>query len=208
MKNTKFLIIGHPRCGTGYMSKLFKLNGFDVGHEIVGDNGVSDWQYAIENDKCFSWTNGCRNDYTFDVIIHNVRDPFTALNSIIFTENYHFSKKPLAKVSEDFRKKHIGFIENNEYDDAASSFLGWNKIIEDQNIKNVARIEHAFEDLKDLNYLKEDLPNKKVNSRKHRTLNKDEWNKISPENIEKLEKFCEHYGYDSIKERISNIETK
>jgi hypothetical protein len=25
-----------PRCGTGFMSKLFKKNGIDVGHEIMG----------------------------------------------------------------------------------------------------------------------------------------------------------------------------
>ena len=105
----KYLIIGHPRCGTGFMSKLFLKNNLEVGHEKMGANGTSDWQYAIQDSKCFPWTSGVRINYQFDKIIHNVRDPFTAIPSIAFTETPGFGEQSWRTVSEQFRRYKISF---------------------------------------------------------------------------------------------------
>ena len=201
----KYLIIGHPRCGTGFMSKLFKKNGLDVGHEVMGENGTSDWQYAIPNNKCFPWTNGVREQYTFDVIIHNVRDPFTAIPSISFTETPNFGEQSWRTVSEGFRRQYVQLTDTNIFDNAARSYLGWNKIIESQNIRNqVVRIEHAMEDI-ELEEINESLGDRKVNSRQHQDMTKEQWMQISPNMLTELEIFCMKHKYESLKERINKL---
>ena len=200
----KYLIIGHPRCGTGFMSKLFKHNNLDIGHELMGENGTSDWQYAIPNQKIFPWTNGTRNEHKFDMVIHNIRDPFTAIPSVVFTETPNVGEQSWRTVSEEFRRHFIKFPDNSIFDNAAHSYLGWNKIIEDQNISDkVVRIENAIEDLG--GELTESLGDKKVNARKHQDMTKEQWLQISPNILTKLELFCLKYKYESIKERINKL---
>lgn len=198
----KYLIIGHPRCGTGFMSKLFTKNNLDVGHEKIEENGTSDWQYAIPNAKCFPWTTGCRQDYEFDMVIHNIRDPFTAIPSIVFTETPAPMERSWRTVSEGFRRKYIQFPDTNVIENAAHSYLGWNSIIEQQKPDKIVRIEHAVEDL-DLGF--EDLADKKVNSREHRSLTKEHW-KLIPQNIMKqLDEFCIKYKYTLLSTRINKL---
>lgn len=210
----KYLIIGHPRCGTGFMSKLFKKNNLEVGHEKMGANGTSDWQYAIQDEKCFPWTKGVRIDYQFDKIIHNIRDPFTAIPSIAFTETPDSgeqswltdSEKYWTKISEQFRRKYVKFTNTNPFENAARSFLGWNKIIENQNPDLTVRIEYAFEDLKELEVIIENLGDKKVNSRQHNNMTKSQWNQIPKNTINMLEEFCLKYNYESLKKRLKNLQ--
>lgn len=38
------VVIGCPRSGTGFISQLLKEHGLDVGHEVWGKNGISDWR--------------------------------------------------------------------------------------------------------------------------------------------------------------------
>ncbi len=200
----KYLIIGHPRCGTGFMSKLFKHNGLDVGHEVKGKNGTSDWQYAIVKEKCFPWTTGSRDEHKFDMVIHNVRDPFTAIPSIVFTETPNVGERSWRTVSEQFRRNYVQFPDKNVFDNAAHSYLGWNKIIEDQDISNkVVRIENAMQDLN--GEFTEALNDKKVNSRKHADMTKSQWLEISPEILTQLELFCIKYNYKSLKDRIKKL---
>jgi len=202
----KYLIIGHPRCGTGFMSKLFKKNGLDVGHEVMGNNGTSDWQYAILNEKCFPWTTAPRSAFKFETIIHNIRDPFTAIPSIVYTETPNLGEQSWRTVSEQFRRKYVRFPDTNVFENAAHSYLGWNKIIEDQKIANqTVRIEHVMDDL-EVDDIKESLGNKKVNSRPHGDMTKENWNKIPSNIIDMLEAFCKKHNYESLKERISKLD--
>jgi len=201
----KYLIIGHPRCGTGFMSKLFKHNDLDVGHEVMGKNGTSDWQYAIPHEKCFPWTSGVRQDYSFDVIIHNIRDPFTAIPSIAFTETPQPGEQSWRTVSELFRRKFVRFPDNNKFDNAVHSYLGWNKIIEDQGMRtHIVRIEKAMEDLNE-EAITKSLGDKKVNARNHSDMTKDEWGMISENMMKLLEEFCVRYGYEPLQKRIENL---
>ena len=202
----KYLIIGHPRCGTGFMSKLFTKNNLEVGHEKMGANGTSDWQYAIQDAKCFPWTSGVRINYQFDKTIHNIRDPFTAIPSIVFTETPDFGEQSWRTVSEQFRRKYVKFPDTNAFENAAHSFLGWNQIIENQNPDLTVRIEHAFEDLKELEVITENLGDKKVNSRQHNDMTKSQWNQIPENIIDMLEDFCTKYKYESLKKRLKKLQ--
>ena len=199
----KFLILGHPRSGTGFSSHLFKHNGWDVGHEKMGENGTSDWQYVIEDDKCFYWTTGTRKDWKFDYVIHCVRDPWTAISSVLFTETYLHNKNKFVKESEEFRRKWLDLPGINPIDDVAQSILQWNKLIKDQNPDWTIRIEHPEDHLK-IPYIDKVLE-KKVNTRSHRSLSGDEWKEIQQSTLEELDKYCLFYGYPAVTERIFGL---
>ena len=205
------------------MSKLFRKNGLDIGHEEMGKDGTSDWQYAIPNEKAFPWGCGVREDYRFDVVIHNIRDPLTAIPSISNTETPGYGvddpsvcnkQNPWIKKSEEFRRKFVYLPDKNIFDNAALSYLGWNDIVkqslsyfslEGAHIR-VVRIEHALQDLRGLG-IKKPL-NKKVNSRKHNGIGAKQWSEISAANLNKLEDFCAEYGYEPITGRLDDNATQ
>ena len=54
--------------------------------------------------------------------------------------------------------------------------------------------------------IKESLGNKKVNSRPHGDMTKENWNKIPSNVIDMLEAFCKKHNYESLKERISKLD--
>ena len=42
-------IIGSPCCGTGYMAHALRQYGLDIGHEVMGRDGISSWQFAVRD---------------------------------------------------------------------------------------------------------------------------------------------------------------
>ena len=83
MKNKDFLVIGHPRGGTGYSSKLFKTFGFDIGHETMGSTGISSWCF-VTPDGYNAWGDcNKRNEYNFKWIFRAVRNPLNVINSLV-----------------------------------------------------------------------------------------------------------------------------
>lgn len=120
------LIIGHPRCGSGFAAEICKNAGLDIGHEVMGRHGISSWMFAV-NDWKYPFGPGLasNNKYVkFDRVVQHIRNPFKALPSII-VEN---------RVSKSFafRNRHIRRyfgVSMNDYDSeinkAAFSFLTW-----------------------------------------------------------------------------------
>lgn len=45
------VVIGCPRSGTGFISQLLKEHDLDVGHEVWGKNGISDWRLTWQKPK-------------------------------------------------------------------------------------------------------------------------------------------------------------
>ena len=45
------VVIGCPRSGTGFISQLLKEHGLDVGHEVWGKDGISDWRMTWQKPK-------------------------------------------------------------------------------------------------------------------------------------------------------------
>jgi len=80
------LITSHPRCGTGYMAALCRAMGVQVGHETMLEDGISSWLFAVEGTQ--PWVEALnRKDYEFDYLIHVLRHPIDAVNSIAYIEN-------------------------------------------------------------------------------------------------------------------------
>ena len=209
----KYLILGHPRCGTGYSSQLFKSYGIDIGHEQMGQDGISCWQYVIKDDiPKFSkknLKNKNRNNHNFNKIIHTVRDPMSALPSIYHTETpkganpKHWAYKFMIE-SHNWRKKKLKLSDDNIFEFVAQSFIKWNKLIEKDTPDFILKIESPHNII---TYFENELNLKKIkeadtsyNSRKYD--NKFKWEKVTKETLELLDKFCDKYNYKKISERI------
>lgn len=128
-----FLILGHPRSGTGYMAKLFEANGFDVGHETVGEHGTSNWQFAVKaNEYPFPSDEFKRQDVSFKSVYHVIRHPLHAINSIAHTESR----------SESFRAKYIPLC-GNDFEKAIQSYYGWTMLIQSQMPDKTFTLDNA-----------------------------------------------------------------
>lgn len=216
----KICVLGHPRCGTGFMSKVFQNNGFDVQHEQVGRNGTSNWTYVIPDKKCFSYCKYKFSQCDFDLEIAVIRDPLTAIPSIAFTEtcesmlNVHYSQGFMF-TSTMFRYKNTGIEINPEehyFNRVVQSYVNWYKLIQSR-VKHIIRLEYWQEDLKGLvdetklptlTFPKLEENMEKVNARKHSDFTGGDWSKIKLKYLLELEELTKPY-YGSLLERIKDL---
>jgi hypothetical protein len=212
------LAIGHPRCGSRYISALLKACGLDVGHERMGQHGISSWMFAVEDDEN-PWARDplsvSRKHKHFGHVIHFVRDPRMAIPSIV-RENRHSEK------SYAFRRKHIQSALHVDLDAASSeverallSYLYWNQLVEAQEIDLTLRVEDA-EDIA-LEFLKERQivppdrsmaapPPKNVNTDKlyqgklpeRPSLSRSDWETVPDDLKSRINQSCARYGYESL----------
>jgi GR25 family glycosyltransferase involved in LPS biosynthesis len=214
------LAIGHPRCGSKYMSELFKTIGLDVGHNSMGDQGISSWMFAVydENNPYAKDKYAVSRFYTdFDFLIQYVRHPGTAIPSIIVENQY-------APDSFEFRKKHFIqafggdiFLDKTELEKAIVSFIKWNQIIKNQNPDLTVKIESCEAEvitfLQENNLVSKELsvdqittPTKDVNSKKpykgqiyqKPKVTAQMWNEVKPELKKELNQFCQTYDYPKL----------
>lgn len=145
----KLLITGHSRTGTAYMAALCNSYGLNMEHEAIGDDGCSNWQFAVGTDfvpfpgypEIGPWPG--RNCYEFEHIVHVVRDPIKAVTSISTRDQ---------GMSFDFKERFIPYTYSYGVNDpqykkdklpinplgkAVESYLGWNLLIEKQTSTRV-----------------------------------------------------------------------
>ena len=93
MIDKRFLIIGHPRCGTGFMSKWFNYcYNYQIGHEIMGKDGISSWMMTV-TDREYPYSNFLKGDYNFNQTFICIRHPLDAIQSIMNIENSKEARK-------------------------------------------------------------------------------------------------------------------
>ncbi|WP_424833007.1 hypothetical protein [Ruegeria sp.] len=77
-----FVGLGHPRCGTGFTASLISKSGLDVGHEIVGENGIISWMLPGEKYRNpFHDAIGPLNGFAKIFLV--ARSPFASIPSIV-----------------------------------------------------------------------------------------------------------------------------
>ena len=198
MEKRKFLVLGHPRSGTGFMVNLLSKFGYGIGHEKMGKDGISSWMFTVDDYQVYSDKSLNRENFAFEYIIMNLRHPIDIISSTYYTEN-------TSGKSLEYRKKHINLEGLNQVEMAVKSVLEWYKRIELQRPILTVCIDKNPED-KLFNFLKrfenEEFlePIKKikgkVNVRNHPNLNfsfiKENCNK---DIILELENFCNLYEY-------------
>jgi hypothetical protein len=75
------LITGCPRSGTKYVSHLLTELGREIGHEKMGRHGIASWCMAVQAQKA-PWGPAREHHHTFDVILHQVRNPKVVIPSM------------------------------------------------------------------------------------------------------------------------------
>lgn len=203
-----FLIVGHPRGGTRYISNLLCNFGLNIGHEYIGSDGMSCWfglDGELINKSSFlelnengekHWKPKHYGDIQYSFLIHIVRNPFRSLPSIMFNEN-------LSKNSVLLRHKVTNFDDQKTIiDKAAISYLGWHNHIVARNPDFTFRIEDDSKVLfdyvqicssKDLTYQK--YTNNRDNTRKHRYFTKSEIQEMNFDIFKSLYNFGIDVGY-------------
>jgi len=92
VKSRKLLVVGSGRSGTLYTSKVFQKLGFDLGHEKDGEYGICSMYFLAP--KVGQYSTGrtreigdgsSREDFQFERIIHQVRDPLKTIESLAST---------------------------------------------------------------------------------------------------------------------------
>lgn len=146
----KYLITGHPRCGTGYAAALFRQLDIDIGHEKTGARGISSWMHAAgEGPFPFGADEIARGEVPFnsEVLIQIVRNPLKAIPSIMLdnlwsAQSYSFRRLTiLNETGVDLDS----FEEN--FERALNSLTLWNTLIRRRGPTFFVRLEDAHRTL-------------------------------------------------------------
>jgi len=80
-----FLIVGHPRCGTGFTAQFLRQMGLDVGHEADGKDGLASWMFAVDGAVPYAQSPVARRREAmrWGALIQPVRNIATAVPSIM-----------------------------------------------------------------------------------------------------------------------------
>lgn len=205
--------VGHPRGGTAFASKYLQ-NKYDlaVGHERNWPNGNVSWLLAPmlnrETTRSVPFGHSYRDDVSYDIIVHIIRNPFTSIGSIMDENDrsdYHQNLSYCYRrdVINDLFGVDIDACDSEE-EKAALSYLFWHKMIARRHVDAIWYVEREPKALMSLlsshgcAITTGDVP-RNVNSRKR--INVD-WNKLSAATMQQLETFCAEHGYESIQQRL------
>lgn len=187
-----FLITGHSRSGTMYMTKLMLSLGYVVGHEQYSRDGISAWQLAPPT------LNGHKPPWECPhlrpvkhTLIHVVRDPWRAIPSVMHTD--------FGALSMEYRKLFIPFPPGaNTPTRATLSYCRWNQLVADRAPDLVVRVEDAPATLAGhFRRTPKWVPPTDINHRPHPPMScGDLLRQISPVARTELKHFCNRYGYD------------
>lgn len=84
LRTRKFVITGCGRSGTLFMTKVFEILGFEIGHEGILKNGTSSW-YLTERSHSMYIKRLFKNHNT--TFIHIVRHPLHVISSMYLCEH-------------------------------------------------------------------------------------------------------------------------
>ncbi|HVT35380.1 MAG TPA: hypothetical protein VHE37_07350 [Nevskiaceae bacterium] len=144
----RVVAVGHPRCGSAYLTEVLRRLGLHIGHEHCGDDGICSWPWTVDDARPpYGTPPPAAAAARVDCLLAYVRDPAQAIPSIMLenTDDASFS----------FRRFHIlrtSGMDIASYrtamDRAVASYLGWMRIVDMRKPLAVIRIEHATEDLR------------------------------------------------------------
>lgn len=188
----RFLIAAYPRSATRYMSELLILNGIDMKHEEIGNDGTVSWLH-ISSGK---WTETIDiPKFQFNGIFHQVRYPLDVISSAMTIQD----------DTIDFMLKNLNCIRKRDtrLHQIMLTYILWNELIERQSIMTfkVENIINIFPKL--LTILNKTVENpcfdlsKEINTRKEKYTQLT-WSDL--ENCDKplwgiIKKMSLRYGY-------------
>lgn len=186
------IVVGCPRSGTFFISRLFAEHGFDVGHETWGRDGTSCWQLAADDDFWRRFDQCPSELRTAHPAVHQVRNPLDVIGSL-FT---------IAESSFDQLSKAMPSAPTNTLHRAMMAWLYWNRLAQRRAsyTYRVENIEAEFSELCRRAGFKTTLkPNfttsKQTNSRPHRAVTWGELEVVDSALTSEIKKQALAYGY-------------
>lgn len=211
------LIVGHPRCGTGYAAELCGQLGLDVGHERAGADGISSWMFAVEaneNPYALDEISRSRRKLVWTWLLMPVRDLGTAIASVM-------RESERAPPSLAFRREHILreigidlYAFEDPFEAAIWSISSWARMILPMEPDLVFRIEDEHEKLREFLLQKKlidrktrqrPLDTKPVNADKayqglrhpKPSIGRLDWTRLRDDSRGEIEWYCNAFGYPS-----------
>lgn len=189
----KTLITGHGRSATGYMAKLMQAAGLDIGHEILGKDGVSSWLHIAPGGSV-TWA-GEIEAVNYDHIIHVVRNPLDVIASA----------QTLRDESWLYMERVIGRrLPTDKVERAMTTYLEWNRLIDQHGPSLRVRAEDIRKEwpeiMKTIGHVArfpKEGETKGFNSRRHGVLSWADLKKKNPALCSKIKKMAGRYGYET-----------
>ena len=126
----KVLILGHPRSGTKFAAYTFRRAGWDVGHEVLGADGIASWMWATRT-EFVPWGQPRSGMKDARMIVHLRREPADLIASVAFTEErseyWRRAIVPIPMRSEDIER-------------AVWSVFNWDRLIRHNAITHTVRL--------------------------------------------------------------------
>lgn len=196
-----FLILGHPRSGTGYMARLFTALGYPVGHERLAKHGISSWMFAAYSESVpYSFDGGTRSDIEPKYVFHVVRHPIDAIASMAYTVREAPAWDYIARYTLVQRAA-------PRLVRATQSVIAWNRLIQAHHPRPmVFQVESAIAGI--YGFLSQQgyrlpplssaaLPPTNENARSHPALDREQLLKELPPDLRaELHHHSQHYGYE------------
>jgi len=193
------LVTGFPRSATGAASQLFTRNGLPIGHEVMGEKGISSWCHI--GNGALPW---------LAEPVQNVSDQVSKVVHILrFPLDVFASSSTLTKEAITFLCDNLGRVvpEKLDLDLMANLWCDWNELIERkwpycfrikaEDMSNDRILNAMF------HYVKKDLDgafiykaDEKYNARPHAMLNWRQFrNTVSGTTYNRVIQKCIQYGY-------------
>lgn len=209
------LIVGHPRCGSGFAADICQQLGLDVGHEKMGKHGISSWMFSVDdpnNPYALNKWARTRLSYTWKYMIFHTRNLKDAIPGVIrdsqnAVPNFRFRAHHILRLTG---------VDLEQYSDPVSqaimSIVKWADLVMDQDPDFVFRIEDQAEELReflndchlvsdpyldkclDIKIKNEDRPYGGVHVPKP-ALQPGDFESVSNEIRAHANDYCEHFGY-------------
>jgi len=186
-----FLVTGCGRSGTKYTSTVLCTCGLDMLHEKVGKDGAVSSVWAIDLKAAQYYApHSCGSRSMFDVVLHQVREPLSAIASITTG-----SGGAIAWVD-----KHTPLhFEGDRIKWAVEYWLYWNQLCEEQAVitYKVENMPNRWNEIKDILGINVPFPKNiptNINTRIHANIS---WKYLSKYTglIEELKETAHRYGY-------------
>ena len=186
------VVVGCPRSGTYFTSRLFTEHGLDVAHERWGRDGMSCWMLAGDT-EFWRRADACPPELrSAFAVVHQVRHPLKVIGSL-FT---------IAKVSYALLEKAMPFVTTCPVRRAMLAWLHWNRLAQSRAsyTYRVENMEMEFDELcrraRFRAALKTDfVTSKQANSRVHREVTWEELDTVDAALAAEIKAQAVGYGY-------------
>jgi hypothetical protein len=184
----RVVVLGHPRSGTGYTAACFRRAGWDVGHEKIGQHGISSWMWAVDSDEV-PWGEPRFGTPLPGIRLHIHREPAAAVSSVAFTE----------RSTEAWRSRYVPLpFDAGPIERAVWSLHGWAMLVRESGPTHIAQIEQVEESVEEITGVPLAASTDDRNTRQHGTLSADQLNGRG----------WKHAGTESLWEGLVEMHTK